>query len=429
MAGDDSHTDLQAVFSWSYQSLTPPAARLFRLLGLHPGPNIGTPAAASLTALPIEQVRPLLAELTRANLLTEPTPGHYTCHDLLRAYATHLADTLDIEEQRHTATGRVLDHYLHTAQQADRLLDPFRDLVPLDPPRAGVTLEQLHDHAQALSWFTAQRPVLLAAVRHAAATGFDTHTWQLAWSLWSFLDRRGQWHDWVAIGRAAAGAAQRLADPTTQARTHRNLAYAYTELGRFDEAQIQLRHALILVTRAADDTQQAHTHLRLAILWERRGQPAQALDHAQQALQLFQATGHQVGQADALNEVGWCHALLGQHKQALTSCQRALTLQQQLNDRQGQAATWDSLGYAHHHLGQHTQAITCYQHALNLFQDLDDRYYEAAILTHLGDTHQAADNPTAAHQTYQQALIILDDLDHPDADAIRTKLTALGTPS
>ena len=48
--GDAPTTDLRAVFSWSYQTLTPEAARLFRLLGLHPGPDTSTPAAASLTA-------------------------------------------------------------------------------------------------------------------------------------------------------------------------------------------------------------------------------------------------------------------------------------------------------------------------------------------------------------------------------------------
>src|SRR6202008_3267317 len=109
---------------------------------------------------------------------------------------------------RHAATGRILDHYLHTAYPAALLLDPARDPLPLSPPRAGVTPEKLSDHDQAAAWFTAQRPVLLPAVAHAAATGFDTHTWQLTWTLATFLDRRGHWRDQVAIGLTAMGAAQ-----------------------------------------------------------------------------------------------------------------------------------------------------------------------------------------------------------------------------
>ena len=429
LTGDDPHTDVRMVFSWSYQALTPAAARLFRLLGLHPGPDITAPAAASLAGITPDAVRSVLAELTRANLLAELTTDRYTSHDLLRGYASHLADTIDTAEQRHTATGRVLDHYLHTAYPADRLLYPTRDPVPLAPPRAGITPEQLSDPAQALDWFLAQRPVLLAAVAHAAATGFDTHTWQLAWTLTTFLDRRGHWHDQVAVGEAAVAAAQRLADPTTQAQTHDSLAVTYTRLSRLDDAHTQLRYALDLATQTNNQNQQAHTHRSLAYLWDRRGHPAQALDHARQALHLYQATGHQAGQAYTLNTVGWYHTLLGEHQQALTYCQQALTLHQQRADRFGQAATWDSLGYVHHHLGQHTQAVTCYQHALTLYRDVGDRYYEADTLSHVGDAHHATGEPEAARDAWQQALTILDDLDHPDAAHVRAKLAGLDPPT
>jgi tetratricopeptide (TPR) repeat protein len=315
----------------------------------------------------------------------------------------------------------MLDHYLHTTHTAERLLYPARDPLPLTPPQPGVTPQHPADYQQALAWFTADRAVLLAAVDHAA-TGFDTHTWQLAWTLSTFLNRQGHWHDWAAAGRAAVAATGRLADPTAQALAHRYLARAYTRLGRLDDADTHLSHALDLHRQAGDQAGQAHTHLNLAYLWERRGRPAQALDHARQALDLYRAAGHQAGQAQALNAVGWCHALLGDHRQALTYCQQALTLFQELGDRAGQAATWDSLGYAHHHLGHHTQAVICYQHALDLVRELGDRYYESLAFTHLGDTHHAVGNPTAARDAWQHALTILDDLDHPDADTVRAKL-------
>jgi tetratricopeptide (TPR) repeat protein len=427
LIGDDPTTDVQAVFSWSYQALTPAAARLFRLLGLHPGPDIGVPAAASLTALPVDEVRSMLAELARANLLTEHSPGRYTLHDLLRAYATHLAHTTDTDPQRHTVTHRILDHYLHTAHTADRQLYPARDPIALTPPQPGVTPQHLADYAQAMAWFTAEHRVLLAAVAHAAATGFDTHTWQLTWAVWTFLDRRGLWHDLAAVSRAAVAAAERLTDPTAQAYAHRNLASAYIRLGGFDDAETQLSRALDLATRAGDPVGQGQAHHGLALVWERRGHPAQALDHASHALHLYRAAGHQIGQARALNNVGWYHALLGDHQQALTSCQQALTLHQELDDHDGQAATWDSIGYAHHHLGHHTHAVTSYQHALDLRRDLGDRYYEATTLTNLGDTHHATGNDQAARDAWQHALGILDELDHPDADTVRTKLNALDT--
>jgi tetratricopeptide (TPR) repeat protein len=426
-AGDPA-TNVRAVFSCSYRALSPDAARLFRLLGLHPGPDITAPAVASLTAASMGQVRPLLAELTRANLLVEHVPGRYTFHDLLHAYAAELAHRLDLDGPRRATTGRILDHYLHTAHAAARLLNPTRDPIPLTPPRPGTTPEHPADHERALAWFTAEHSVLLAAVDHAATTGFDAHTWQLAWTLFDFLDRRGLWHDWAATQQAAVAATGRVADPTMQARAHRALARAYIKLGRLDDAHAQLRHALDLYHRSGDPVGQARTHIGLAQVWVRRGRPTEALDHARQALDLSQAAGHRPGQAAALNAVGWYHALLGDHRQALTACRQAITLHQDFGDRYGQAATWDSLGYAHHHLGHHAQAVTCYRHALDLFRDIGDRYYEADTLTRLGDTHHTAGHSDAARTAWQQALTILDQLDHPDADQVRTKLTTLGDP-
>jgi tetratricopeptide (TPR) repeat protein len=425
---DDPATEVRAVFSWSYHALTAEAARLFRLLGLQPGPDISVAAAASLAALSLSRARALLVDLAEAHLIVEPAPGRYTLHDLLRAYATEQANATDTDHERHAATYRMLDHYLHTAHTAARLLGPHRDPLTLTPPQPGSTPEHPADHQQALAWFAAEHPVLLAAVNHAAATGFDTHTWQLAWTLTDFLNRRGHWHDWAATQQAAVTAAGQLADPAVQAGAYRLLALSYIRLGRLDDAHTQLRHAIDLCRQAGDLAGQAHTHLNLGEVRERQGRHREALDHARQALELYRATGHQRGQAMALSDLGWSHALLGEHQQALTCCQEALTLHQELDDRHGQAATWDSLGYAHHHLGQHTQAIACYQQALDLFRDLGNRYHEAATLTHLGDTHHAIGDPAAARDAWQQALAILDQLDHPDAEQVRAKLAALDTP-
>jgi DNA-binding SARP family transcriptional activator/tetratricopeptide (TPR) repeat protein len=413
---------VQAVFSWSYTTLTPPAARLFRLLGLHPGPDTTPPAAASLTGLPPAQTRPLLTELTRAGLLGEPAPGRYGFHDLLRAYATHLTHTTDTDQEQEEATRRLLDHYTHTAHTAARLLHPARDpiQIPLTPPTPGTNPEPLADQHAANRWLDAERPVLLASQQLAADAGRDTHAWQLAWTLNTMLRRRGRWNDLASAWQAALPAG-RLPHPAA-AYAHRLLGWAVTKLGDDQQAHTHLHHAMQLYADADDPIGQAHTHHELALLWERRNRPDRALDHAQQALALYQATGHRRGQAHALNSVGWYHALLGDHAHALTNCQNALTLNQQLGDRNGQAATWDSLGYAHHHLGHHTHAANCYQHALTLYRDLDDRYGEATALTHLGDTHHAADDPTAARTAWTAALDIFTNLDHPDTDELRTKI-------
>jgi DNA-binding SARP family transcriptional activator/tetratricopeptide (TPR) repeat protein len=417
-------TQVRAVLSWSYDALTRPGARLFRLLGLHPGPDFSAAAVASLAGQPPGEARPLLTELTRANLVTEHAPGRYGFHDLLAAYAAELTQQSDPDSARRAARLRLLDHYVLTAHPADRLLDPYRDPIPipLAQPAPGATPEQPPDERTALSWLTAEHRVLLAALRLAAAAGLDRHVWQLAWVLDTFLQRQGHWHDAADAWRAALAAATRLAQPAAGAAAHRNLARAAILLDDHCRARTHLASALDLATQAGDLAGQGYAHRALAHLAERQQQPRPALEHAETALGLFEAAGHLRGQAHALNAAGWCHALLADHAGALVRCQRALNLYQQLGDRYGEAVTWDSLGYAHHHLAHHSQALDCYRNAVALARDLGDRYGEATTLTHLGDTHHAAGDPPAAHAAWRQALTILTDLDHADADPLRTKL-------
>jgi DNA-binding SARP family transcriptional activator/tetratricopeptide (TPR) repeat protein len=425
---DDLATQVRTVFSWSYHTLSAGAARLFRLLGLHPGADIGAPAAASLAGVPASRAHPLLAELTGAHLITEHTPGRYTFHDLLRAYAAELVHAVDSTAERCTVTHRILDHYLHTAHTAALLLEPRRDPIRLAPHQLGVAPEELVDPGHALDWFNAEYTTLLAAIPHASATGFDSHTWQLAWTLTTFFNRSGHWEEFVTAQHMALDAARRLADRTGQAHIHRSLGLGYAHLGRLDDAHAHLRQALDLTGELGDHTGQANIHHNLAWVLSQQGFSHCALGHARQALDLYSAAGHRAGEARALNAVGWLHTLLGEHQQALTRCQQALTVLQELGDRPGQANTWDSLGHAHHHLGRHDQATACYQRALDFFQADGDRYHEADVLTHLGDNHHAADDPDSARRTWQQALSILNELGHASATQVHTKLNQLGRP-
>jgi tetratricopeptide (TPR) repeat protein len=426
LASEDPAADVRTVLSWSYHALTPAAARLFRLLGLHPGQDTDALAAASLAGLAAGAARPLLAELIQASMLAEHAPGRYTCHDLLRAYAKHLTRVTDPPEQRRAATGRVLDHYLHSAHGAALLLATPFDPLPLGPARPGLTPEQHTSYEQAMRWFTAEYRVILAAIGQAADTGYDTHVWQLAWSLSTFLDRRGHWHDFAAAGLAAVAAADRLGDPAVRAWARRVVARAYTRLGRFDDASARLEDSLLLCRQSADLAGQADTYLYLSILSWRRNRPEVALEHDRRFLDLSRAVGHRGRQAAALNAVGWAMALLGDHQSALVSCEQALGIHTELGDLHGQATTWDSLGYAHHRLGHHAQAVACYGNTITIVRYLGDRYQEADALGSLGDIHLATGDSGAARDAWQQALAILEDLGHPEADQVRAKLTGLG---
>ncbi len=419
--GVDQATNVRAVFSWSYRRLSDPGRRLFRLLGLHFGPDVAMPAVASLAGLPREQARPALTELARAHLVTERIPGRFAFHDLLRAYATEMAYTHDPEDYRFAARYRMLEHYLHSAYRADELLDRHRDR-PFTLPDAspGVTPESPADQKQALTWFESEHAVLLTALRQA--TGFDTNIWQLAWVLVSYFEYQGHWRDWRDSQSTALDASRRLSDKLAEAHSHLLLGSVSIQLSSYDHAQTHLQDALDLFTELGDNTGRADTRINLAWMLERQGRYSEALSHAQEALALFRAAGHRAGQARALNAVGWFHALLGDYQQALVCCQQALDLQRQIGDHFGEATTYDSLGYAHRHLGHQREATTCYEKAVSLYGELGDRYNEADTLVNLGDARQAFGDPKSARIAWQRALTILEQLGQPPDDRVRARM-------
>jgi tetratricopeptide (TPR) repeat protein len=374
----------------------------------------------------------MLAELARAHLIVERTPGRYAFHNLLRVYATEQAHSSDSDDERRAATHRFLDHYADTASVAGRLLDPARDepVVPI-PILPGVTPVELTGPNEARAWLSDERSVILAVIAQAAGTGFDCHVCQLAWSVGRFLDSQGYWDDCIHIGRAALVAARRLGDRARQAIAHRRLGPACAHLGHYAQARAHLRHAIDLYGELDDASGQAVSLLNLAwmLAMVMRDRYEEALQHSLAALHLYQGIGNRRGQAQALNAIGWVHAHLGDHRQAVTCARRALGLFRSLGDHVSQAETWDTLGLAHRELGDHERALNCYRYALNMARQNGDPSFVARILTHLGDSHQAAGVPDAARTAWRQALTILDNLGHPDADQVRAKIHEAGAVS
>ncbi|GIF50407.1 DNA-binding SARP family transcriptional activator [Asanoa ferruginea] len=422
LTGGDPLTDVRAVFSWSYRAMTPAAARMFRSLGTIPGPDIGVAAAASLVGVPPRQARALIDELVDAHLLSEHGPYRYAPHDLLRAYAAELSTAHDDPAERHLQLRRLLDHYLHSAHAALHLLFERIEPLALPEPTAGTTPGRPADPAAALAWFTAERPALLAAVRHAHTVGLDTHVWHLARTMDDFLDLRGHWDDWLTVQSLALDSARRLADPHMQAYSERRLGRCNAQINQFDEAEDHYREALRLYVRLGDQTGQASTHFSRSWMRSTQGRKRDALDEIAGALDLYRAAGHQLGEARALNALAWALAQLGDLQQALVHGAQALTLNQKLGDAYGEAAIWDTLGYTHHHLGDHREALACYRQGLDLFRHAGDRYNEADVLTHRGGTHLAAGDIDAARADWQAALEILTALGHPHAAELRVRL-------
>jgi DNA-binding SARP family transcriptional activator/transcriptional regulator with XRE-family HTH domain/tetratricopeptide (TPR) repeat protein len=320
----ESATSVRMVFSWSRAKLGASASRMFRLLGIHPGPDITCSAAASLAGLPREKAYLALAELCDEHLLTEYAPGRYVCHALLRSYAAEEAMTRESEADRHAAERRALDHYLHAARVASGYLSPYHTDVAQTRPRPGVMFEEIAGPAQAAEWFENEQHVLLAMIGQAAEGGFAPYAWELALVAGWYFQDKGCWQRLAAVQESALASAASLGDLAGLATANQHLGWLRFLLGDTVSAGRHLDEAIKLASQLGDVRFRALAGLSLAYVLEAQGRIPEAMVQAGQALRLYHAVGDLRGEACALYAIGWHLIQLGNHQQAIHFSSRAL---------------------------------------------------------------------------------------------------------
>jgi tetratricopeptide (TPR) repeat protein/transcriptional regulator with XRE-family HTH domain len=425
----DPATSLRQLLSWSYRQLSPSAAQMFALVGVHCGPDITIPAAASLAGVPAADTRRAITELADASLLTEHRPGRYVMHDLIRGYAAeHARQALGAAGIRQ-AIGRSLDHYLHTMLTISYVLPtPFTSA----PPAQGVLPEHLTDDTE-LDWAQAEHQVLLQATAQAAAAGFITRAWEIWAHQGWLLGDQGYRADFRAIGQAVLAAAQAASDQVALGWIHALIGwYAAAFTGAHDEDLGHLNEAQDYFRRAGDLSGRAWAYLFVVRPAGRKGDWARAARLAEQALALFRRTGHRYGERTTLVVLGECHAHLGNYDLARDHARQALELAAKSDDSANLALAWNVLGLVHTRLGEHRQAVSCHRQALDLAREWKTplaRRWLASLLASFGDACQAAGDMSTARQAWQQSLQIRDDLGLPESRRIRAQLEQVGPPS
>jgi DNA-binding SARP family transcriptional activator/tetratricopeptide (TPR) repeat protein len=423
---DEGYGDqgIRAVLSWSYWSLSEQAARVFRLLGVHPGPDITATAAAAMTETDLAQARTALRELARASMVTEHLPGRFGCHDLLRILAAELARTTDGAAGCRAALIRVLDHYLYAGHRAAMLLNPARQPITLTGSCATAGLEPMADEKAAMAWFHAERDVIVAAIARAGREGLHAHAWQLPWTLVNYLDRQGHWHALAQIERTALSAAIQARDPAAEAISRRSLGAAWIRAGRYRRAQSQTTRALQISRKLRDRLGEAYCHLNLSYILTCRGEHRLAYLSALRAIDCSRAAGNGHAQVFALSAAAVSQTELGHPARAAAYAEQALKLQQATGDRFGQVTTLEGLGNIHLGSGRPERAVTVFRDARAASRELGDRFNEAYLLIKLGDAETAAGNPPAAADAWRLALTILEELHHPRSALVRIRIAA-----
>ncbi|HEX7308219.1 AfsR/SARP family transcriptional regulator [Lentzea sp.] len=414
--GGDGRAAVREVLSWSYKHLPAQAARLFRLLGVHPGRDFDVACAAALTGLDHDAAGLLVEVLVRAHLVDRGPGGRHGMHDLLRAYAVDLARD---DPERSAAFDRLLDHYLTSAAAAVDVVYPTGRVVA---PGA--------DPARMRAWLDAERPNLMDLC--SSAHDRPDQAMRLAEVLYRYLET-GHHTEALVVHTGGLRAARLAGDREGEARALTNLGAVHRLLGRYGPAAARLRQSLRLHRDRSDRAGEARALSHLGIVEDRLGDVGASVGYLRQALVRYRELGDRHGTASVLTNLGTVQGQTGDHAGAAEALSAGRDLFRELGDRAGEASALTNLADAYTHLGRHTSAAAHLHEALAHFRDLGHRYGEAAALSNLGQVLVHLGRPEEAVGVQEEALEIFRATGHRYGEAnalngLAEALRAAGRP-
>jgi tetratricopeptide (TPR) repeat protein len=428
----DQLAAVRATFDLSYDAQPPDARRLFRLLGLVPGPDFTAEAAAALAGTSVALAGRLLDRLAGVHLLDQHSPARYRFHDLLRLYARERADQEESRAGRAAARQALFDWYLHGVDAAARLLYPQMLRLPVSrgrgrPPALPFATGSgsspgPDDATGALAWVDGERANLVAVVMHAERLGAPAVAWRLADQLRGYFWLRRHTVDWLAVAQSGSAAAQAGGDLPGQAAAALNIADAHQCLGRVDQAIDSYREALELTERAHWPEAQAAALGNLGIMYYERGALAEAAEHYSRALELDRRIGWRNGEAVNLGNLATVHRELGKLRLAAQQYRQALVVFAQTGARYGEADATSNLGLVCHELGQLPEALDHLERALRMHREIGERYGEANTLNSLAALNLDLGRPERALDLAQEALAVAREIggERTEAEAMST---------
>ncbi|MGW5053947.1 ATP-binding protein [Actinokineospora sp. NPDC004072] len=435
LATGDTH-QIRTVFSWSYRDLDDATRRLFRLLGMHQGPDISIDGAAALTGLRPSVARRLLDRLVSMHLVEGVAGVRYQMHDLLRVYATERAVAEEPPEDLRVAVQRLVDFYLHASYHANGILAPQRPNPELPAPRFDLALPQFTEYDEALTWCEQELANLVGATRLALDIGEYEAAWKLPVGLWNFLYLRKRWSSWIACHQMGLEAARECEDRFGEAWVLNNLAMAFRELRRFDEARNALDRALEVRRGVGDRIGEAWTLTSLGFLESDEGHYEEAAHRFQQALGLRSSltetdrdrvseVGNLHGQSIALAYLGVVLSELRRYDEAHDCLQQALAIARHIDDRHGESYTLIKVSDTYRKQRSIPAALNASVEALRIRREIGDRWGEAEVLHHQGHILLDDGQTVRTARAWVKAEAIFDELGDPRANDVRSDLAQL----
>jgi DNA-binding SARP family transcriptional activator/tetratricopeptide (TPR) repeat protein len=393
-----------AALDLSYHDLTSDLQCTYRLLGLHPGPDVDAYATAALVDASLLGADRMLEQLLDARLLQESVPGRYRFHDLTRAHAAQMATRDETERSRRTALDRLLDYYRDSTVAAVDVSYPFEREHRPQIPFASTHSPTLSDPISAAAWLDSELPNLLATAKYATEHDSPAHLLQLSTILHWHLRTHGRLHDAVTLHQQALTTARIINNQTGEIEALIGLGHVHRRRGQYAQAVDAYERGLRLAGTAGRQVAGLVALVGLGVIHLRQGRYGPAAEHFQQGLQLASATGYRAAEMDALVGLGYVHALQGRFERATDHYQGALQLARAIGHRSGELDALVGLGVMYRRQSRYEQATDNFQQALQLACAIGHRSGEQAALTGLGQIHRAQGRYDQATGYYRRLL-------------------------
>ena len=398
--------DAMSALDLSYRSLDPSHQRFFRRLGTSPCVSVSLHAAAALGGTTLPEAERALAALHDHHLLSPAPTGQFRFHDLIREYAGLRAAKEDSPADHRQAVGRLLDHYLHAADAADRVLHPLRRRVPAPGTPAPAATPALASQDEAARWLESEWRNILQAAQYAGRHEWKRKCADLIHVLAGFMEVRAYWDEAIAAHTLAVQAGRDLDDPARMARASLDLSQVSQQTGRHEIALASAEEAAAIYRSLADRQGEAWALDQAGMAHQRAGRSREALAYADEARLLFRETADEHGAADALSHSGIASWQLGRYPEAMDRLHDALSLYRAAGDRRGEAKTLNNLGRMQLYRGYHRDALGFYQKSLKIFTEIGAVQSEAIVYHNIGAVGHYKGSYGEGLAAFQRALAI-----------------------
>ncbi|TQE25709.1 tetratricopeptide repeat protein [Streptomyces ipomoeae] len=417
----EGETAVRGALDESYRALPAPAARLYRLLGQLPTPELDSRLAAAAGALTLDEADGLLDVLVESHLLQDLGEDRYRFHDLIRLHARqHGAD-----HERAEALRRAGDWYLATATAAEQLITPAQftleradHLRPdLEPP--------FTDEPGALAWLDHHRVNLMAVLRAAAERHWSTLTWQLVDAMWPLFLRLRHYDLWIEAHELGLAAARRAGHAEAERQMLNSGAIGLSAARRFDEAITWYAASRDAARVAGDRRDEGQALLGLGAAHFEAGRRAEAVPLLEQAISLWEEAGYPRGTGLARIVLGEIALAADDPLSAVAYFEGAHGILTEVRDPHDAARALAFLGRARARTGEHEAGVDRLRAALEMFERSGALHWQARTLEMLGQSAEDAGDVAAARDYYRRALPLSMTVSAEDTRRVEARLEGL----